>query len=93
MIREQEVYLKIPQTRYGSVIEDSTNSKKMWDNIKLNLIINQSRPSSIIDNLQVNGKTLHQPVSISNSINYYFCNVPTELASACLRQIAISRPL
>ena len=52
----------------------------MWDNI--NLIINKKRPSSIIDNLQVKGKTLHQPVSISNAINKYFCNIPTELASS-----------
>ena len=65
---------------YDNVLKDSTNSKKMWDNI--NLIINKKRRSSIIDNLQVNGKTLHQPVSISNAINKYFCNVPTELASS-----------
>ena len=65
---------------YDSVLKDSTNSKKMWDNI--NLIINKKRRSSIIDNLQVNGKTLHQPVSISNAINKYFCNVPAELASS-----------
>ena len=65
---------------YDSVLKDSTNSKKMWDNI--NLIINKKRPSSIIDNLQVNGKTLHQPATISNAINKYFCNVPTELASS-----------
>ena len=39
---------------YNRVLKDSTNSKKMWDNI--NLIINKKRPSSIIDNLQVNGK-------------------------------------
>ena len=65
---------------YNSVLKDSTNSKKMWDNI--NLIINKKRPSSIIDNLQVNGKSFHQPASISNAINKYFCNVPTELASS-----------
>ena len=65
---------------YDSVLKDSTNSKKMWDNI--NLIINKKRPSSIIDNLQVNGKNLHQPASISNAINKYFCNAPTELASS-----------
>ena len=65
---------------YDRVLKDSTNSKKMWDNI--NLIINKKRPSSIIDNLQVNGKNLHQPASISNAINKYFCNAPTELASS-----------
>ena len=65
---------------YDSVVKDSTNSKKMWDSI--DLIINKKRPSSIIDNLQVNGKTLHQQVSISNAINKYFCNVPTELTSS-----------
>ena len=52
---------------YDSVLKDSTNSKKMWNNI--NLIVNKKGPSSIIDKLQVNGKTLHQPVSISNAIN------------------------
>ena len=63
---------------YDSELKDSTNSTKMWDNITL--IINKKRSSSIIDNLQVNGKILHQPVSISNAINKYFRNVPTELA-------------
>ena len=43
---------------YDSILKESTNSKKMWDNI--NLIINKKWPSSTIDNLQVNGKTLHQ---------------------------------
>ena len=52
----------------------------MWNNI--NLITNKKRPSSIIDKLQVNGKTLHQPASVSNAIHKYFCNVPTELASS-----------
>ena len=52
----------------------------MWDNI--NLIINKKRPSFTIDNLQVNGKNLHQRASISNAINKYLCNVPAELASS-----------
>ena len=43
---------------------------------------NKKRPYSIIDNLQVNGKTLHQPPSTSNAINKYFCSVPTEHASS-----------
>ena len=33
---------------------DSTNSKKMWDNI--NVIMNKKRPSSNIEKLQVNDK-------------------------------------
>ena len=48
----------------------------MWDSV--NLIINKKRPSSNIDNLKVKDKNLQ---SISNAINRYFCNVPTELAS------------
>ena len=64
---------------YDSVLKDSTNTKKMWDNV--NLIINKKRPSSVIENLQVKGKNLQQPASISNAINKYFCNVPSELAS------------
>jgi len=63
---------------YDSVLKDSTNTKKMWDNV--NLIINKKRPSSVIENLQVKGKILQQPASISNAINKYFCNVPSELA-------------
>ena len=51
----------------------------MWDNV--NLIINKKRSSSNIDNLKVKDKNLQQPSSISNAINRYFCNVPTELAS------------
>ena len=51
----------------------------MWDSV--NLIINKKRPSSNIDNLKVKDKNLQQPSSISNAINKYFCNVPTELAS------------
>ena len=63
---------------YDSVLKGSTNRKKMWDNT--NSKINKEQPSSIIDNLQVNGKNLHQPASISNATKKYFCNVPTELA-------------
>ena len=51
----------------------------MWYNV--NLIINKKQPSSNIDNLKVKDKNLQQPSSISNAINRYFCNVPTELAS------------
>ena len=58
---------------------DSTNSKKMWDNI--NVIMNKKRPSSNIEKLQVNDKNFEQPFSISYAINKYFCGVPAELAS------------
>lgn len=54
---------------YDSVLKDST------------IKINKKRPSSNIDNLKVKDKNLQQPSSISNAINRYFCNVPTELAS------------
>ena len=64
---------------YDSVRKDSTKTKKMWDSV--NLIINKKRPSSNIDNLKVKDKNLQQPSSISNAINRYFCNVPTELTS------------
>ena len=46
----------------------------------VNLIINKKQPSSNIDNLKVKDKNLQQPSSISNAINRYFYNVPTELA-------------
>ena len=62
------MYLRTPQKQ-----------KKMWDNV--NLIINKKRPSSNIDNLKVKDKNLQQLSSISNAINRYFWNVPTELAS------------
>ena len=48
---------------YGNILKDSTNSKKMWDNI--NVIINKKRPSSNIEKLQVNDKNFEQPSSIS----------------------------
>ena len=63
------VYLRTPQKQ-----------KKNWDNVN-NLIINKKWPYSNIDNLKVKDKNLQQPSSISNAINRYFCNVPTELAS------------
>ena len=47
----------------------------------MNLIINKKRPSSQIHYLQVGNKNVQQPVMISNAINTYFCNIPTELAS------------
>ena len=63
---------------YGNILKDSTNSKKMWDNI--NVTINKKRPSFNIENFQVNDKNFEQPFSISNAINKYFCGVPAELA-------------
>lgn len=43
---------------------------------QINVIINTKRSSSLIDKLQLKGKTLQQPASISNALNTYFCNVP-----------------
>ena len=63
---------------YGNILKDSTNSKKMWDNI--NVTINKKRPSFNIEKFQVNDKNFEQPFSISNAINNYFCGVPAELA-------------
>ena len=51
----------------------------MWDNI--NIIINKKRPSSHINELHMDGKHYHQPQSISNTLNQYFCNIPSLLAS------------
>lgn len=39
---------------YNTVLSNSSDSKKMWDNI--NLIINQNRPSSYIEKLHVDDK-------------------------------------
>ena len=64
---------------YNKILADSTDTKKMWDNI--NFIINKRRPSSNIDKLQVDDKQYLQPTSISNVINNYFCNIPIHLAS------------
>ena len=64
---------------YNKILADSTNTKKMWDNI--NFIINKRRPSSHIDKLQIDDKEYLQPNSISNVINKYFCNIPSRLAS------------
>ena len=64
---------------YGNILKDSTNSKKMWDNI--NAIINKKRSSSNIEKLQVNGENFEQLFSISNAINKYFCGIQAELAS------------
>ena len=55
---------------YDTRLKDSTNTKKMWDSV--NLIINEKRPFSSINKLQVNDKNLQQPASISNAINKYF---------------------
>ena len=64
---------------YDNILKGSTNCRKMWDNI--NVIINEKRPSSNIEKLQIKDKNFEQPFSISNAINKYFCGVPAELAS------------
>ena len=51
----------------------------MWDNI--NLLINKKRPSSHIEKLLMGDKQYEQPLSISNCLNTFFCNVPSILAS------------
>ena len=63
---------------YNKILADSTNTKKMWDNI--NFIIKKRRPSHI-DQLQIDDKEYLQPNSISKVINKYFCNIPSRLAS------------
>ena len=53
----------------------------MWDNI--NYIINKKRPSSHIEKISVNNiKKYHQPSSIANHLNNYFCNVASDLATS-----------
>ena len=44
-------------------------------------MFNKRRPSSHIDKLQIDDKEHLQPNSISNVINIYFCNIPSQLAS------------
>ena len=51
----------------------------MWDNI--NLLINKKRPSSHIEKLQVDNKQYAQPLTISNCLNKFFCDVPSRLAA------------
>lgn len=51
----------------------------MWDNN--NLLINKKRPSSHIEKLQVDNKRYEQPLTISNCLNDFFCNVPSTLAA------------
>ena len=51
---------------YNTVLSNSSDSKKMWDNI--NLIINKKkRPSSYIEKLHVEDKCYQQPQSIANT--------------------------
>ena len=65
---------------YNTVLTNSNNIKKMWDNI--NYIINKKRPSSHIEEISVNNKKYHQPSSIANHLNNYFCNVASDLATS-----------
>ena len=64
---------------YNDILITSDNTKKMWDNI--NLLINKKRPSSHIDKLQVDNKHHEQPLTISNCLNDFYCNVPSTLAA------------
>ena len=64
---------------YNDILTKSDNIKKMWDNI--NLLINKKRPSSHIEKLLTDDKQYEQPLSISNCLNTFFCNVPSILAS------------
>ena len=64
---------------YNDILTKSDNTKKMWDNI--NLLINKKRPSSHIEKLQVDNKRYEQPLTISNCLNDFFCNVPSTLAA------------
>ena len=50
----------------------------MWDNS--NVLINKRRSSSHIEKLQVD-EQYEQPLSISNWLNNFFCNVPSRLAA------------
>ena len=64
---------------YNDILSKLDNTKKMWDNI--NLLINKKRPSSHIEKLLMDNKQYEQPLSISNCLNNFFCNVPSILAS------------
>ena len=74
---------------YDSVLKDSTNTKKMLDNV--NLIINKKRPSSVIENLQVKVKNFNsqlQYLMLSTSTSTMF---HLNLHLICLKQIALLR--
>ena len=64
---------------YNGILTKSDNMKKMWDNI--NLLINKKPPSSHIEKLLMYDKQHEKPLSISNCLNIFFCNVPSILAS------------
>ena len=64
---------------YIDILTKSDNMKKMWDNN--NLLINKKRPSSHIEKLLMGNKQYQQPLSITNCLNNFFCNVPSILAS------------
>ena len=51
----------------------------MWDNI--HFVINKRYPSSNTDKLQVGNKQYHHSASISNALNKFFGDIPTNLAS------------
>ena len=64
---------------YNDILTKSDNTKKMWDII--NLLIHKKQPSSHIEKLLVDNKQYKQPLTISNCLNNFFCNVPSTLAS------------
>ena len=64
---------------YNDILIKSDNTKKIWNNI--NLLINKKRPSSHKEKLQVDNKRYEQPLTISNCLNEFFCNVPSTLAA------------
>ena len=64
---------------YNDVLANSNDMKKTWYNI--NTIINKTRPSSQIDKLCINHKQIQHPNTISNTLNSYFCNISSTLAS------------
>lgn len=65
---------------YNSVLTNSDNTKKMWDNIKY--IINKKRPKSHIKEISLNDKQYRQPFLIASAMNNCFCNVASDLPTS-----------
>jgi len=68
---------------YNTNLSNSSDSKKMWDNI--NLIINKKLPTSYTEKLHVDDKCYQPSQPIANILNKYFCNIPLSLASKLLK--------
>ena len=49
----------------------------MWDNI--DLLINKKRPSSHIEKIETDNKQYQQPLTTSDCLNKFFCNIPSTL--------------